>query len=139
LALAVLLFYKEIGRAERYADATRAAYVRLEAESRRVLALQEETERLEQALATLEARRPFEVYAALSDLAAVFDGEATIRSIAIRDDRFEITAVGGNILGLMQRFDAHGGFGNVELGQVIPEGRTRRERFSLSGRIRAER
>jgi hypothetical protein len=136
VVLAVCVFAKGVDRVERRAVDLGVAFARLEDESRRVLSIGKVVEDLEKAIARLDAMRPRDLYASLSELLEVLGEETQVVALTLRDEAFEVDAVGTNSLRLMERFQAHEGFGEVKLSHVIPDAQSGRERFSFAGSFR---
>lgn len=134
--LAVAVLAKYVDRAERRVADLSTACAALEAESRRALAIRKEDEALEAAVVRMEAMRPRDVYASLSSLLDVLGEETQLVGLTLRDETFQVEAIGTNSLGLMERLRAHESFGEVRLSRVVPEAQSGRERFSFAGSFR---
>jgi len=136
--LGLLVLYRFVGTVERRAEALRQAAADLQAVSARILLLQDEIGDLERSIGVLEARRPLDVYAALSAVGRTLGGEATIESLVLRGGAFQIEAVASDPLGIMERFRRSESFEEAKLSQVVPDPRTGAERFSFSGSFRGK-
>jgi hypothetical protein len=132
-ALSIQIFLKFISAAEGRYDRLRTLQSALEVESRRIVVIEEEVNELTREISGLEAREPLDVYLLFSELSAVLGSETRIRNLTIRDNGFQIEAVGSNPLKLMDGFRNRLSFSDVRLSQVIPDAKSGKERFSFSG------
>ncbi len=131
--LCALLFIKAVSHAESGVRKLKAVYSSLESRNRTVLTLQNEVDGINAELARLQAEKPQDVYAFLSELSVVLGGEARIKSMTFQGESFQVEAIGGNPLKLMEGFKDHPSFRNVRLSQVVPDAVSGKERFSFSG------
>jgi hypothetical protein len=131
--LGVLLFIKLVSHAETDVNALKALYSSLESRNRTVLTLQKEVDELNAELSKLQAEKPQDLYALLSELSAVLGGEARIKSMTFQGEAFQVEAIGSNPLKLMEGFKDLPSFRNVRLSQVVPDAVSGKERFSFSG------
>ncbi len=131
--LGLLVFYKAVAFAENRAQKLKALYSSLQAQSGKVLEVQKETEALAAELSRMREDKPQDLYLMISELSSVLGSEARIRSLTVRDNGFQVEAISGSPLKLMEGFKDHAIFRDVKLSQVIPDARTGKERFSFSG------
>ena len=133
LVLGLLVFFRFVRLAEDHSARLAALAGSLEQGSRESLAMRKELEALLAERERLDAGAPPDRYLLLSELSVVIGDSARIRSITVRDDRFQLDAAGNNPLRLMEGFKARDGFSDMTLSQVVPDADTRRELFSISG------
>ncbi len=137
LLLGVLTFFKYVGTVEAYDGRLRTLAASLQAGNKQVLAVQEEIDALTARGARLDAQQPRDLYLLLSELSAVLGDSARIRSLTVRENSFQVDAVGTNPLKLMEGFKSRSSFADMKLAQVVPDPRTGRELFSFSGVFRS--
>jgi hypothetical protein len=137
LILGIFVFFKYVSSMEARYDALKTQYASLESANRKVLEAQKEVEDLNAALARLGAEKPQDIYTFLTALQAVLGGGAEIRTLTFQNDRFQIEAIGSNPEKLMQGFADNPSFVGVKLPQAVPDPRSGKDRFSLSGAFHA--
>lgn len=132
-ALGVLVFFKHVWLAEASCDRLKKTHSDLVKQSGRVMAVQKEVDALRAELSSMSAEKPQDIYLLLSELTRVLGSAVQIRDMQVQGDSFQIEAVGSNPLKLMEGFRDNAYFSVVKLSQVVPDPRSSRERFSLSG------
>jgi hypothetical protein len=105
----------------------------LEKGNQETLAAQKDLDTLLAEKARLDARTPRDIYLLLSELSTVLGDAARIQNITLRDASFQVDAVGTNPLRLMEGLKARASFSDLKLSQVVPDPKTGKERFSISG------
>ncbi|MGO9307791.1 MAG: PilN domain-containing protein [Spirochaetia bacterium] len=131
--LAVLLLFKQVRQLESENAILRRTHSLLEAKSRAALAMRKSVDELSAVISRIEEKRPRDSYRLLSALARVLGRGVQIQNLQIQGDTFRIEAAGFNALRMMDGFRDNPWFGDVRLSAVVPDGRSGRERFSLSG------
>jgi hypothetical protein len=128
-----LLFYKYVGSIEAQADRLTSLAASLEKSSQEAIDARREIDVLRAERARLESLSPRDLYLFLSELSLVVGERARIVSMSVKDDGFQVDAVGSNPFELMEGFKENKVFSDTKLSQVIPDGRSGRERFSITG------
>ncbi len=135
--LALQVLFKQVRKMETENGVLKKTHSLLESQSLGALALRKSVDDLSASLSRITERKPQDTYQFLSELADVLRNDAQVRSLEIDGDTFRIEAKGLNPLQLMEGFRDNPRFGAVRLSQVVPEPRSVKERFSISGVFRA--
>jgi hypothetical protein len=133
LVLGLLLFFKHVRQMEDYSGRLKNLAETLEKGNQETLAAQKDLDTLLAEKARLDARTPRDIYLLLSELSTVLGDAARIQNITLRDASFQVDAVGTNPLRLMEGLKARASFSDLKLSQVVPDPKTGKERFSISG------
>ena len=133
LILGLLVFYKYVRQVEDYSSRLTARAASLEKGNQEALAAQRDLETLRAEKVRLDAKAPRDLYRLLSELSIVLGDAARIQGLTVRDDAFQLDAVGTNPLALMEGLKTRADFSDLRLSQVVPDPTTGKERFSISG------
>ena len=131
--LGLLVFLRYVHHEEDHAARLKALVDSMEKGNQEALAAQRDMDALRAEKARLDARTPRDLYTLLSELSLVLGNAAHIQGISVRDDGFQVDAVGTNPLLLMEGLKARAAFADMKLSQVVPDPVTGKERFSISG------
>ena len=136
IVLSLLVFYRYVRQVEDYGSRSSARAAGLERSNQDALAIQRDLETLRAEKARLDARIPRDLYLLLSELSTGLGDAARIQGLTVRDDGFQVDAVGTNPLALMEGLKARPDFSDLLLSQVVPDPASGKERFSISGVFR---
>lgn len=133
VVLGFLLLFKYVGSVETRADRLSRLADSLERSNQKTLDAERDTDVLRVERARLESLSTSDLYLLLSELSLVIGQRARIVGMSVRDESFQVDAVGSNPLELMEDFKKKEIFTDIKLSQVVPDDTAGRERFSVTG------
>ena len=133
VVLGFLLLFKYVSLVEARADRLSKLADSLENSNQKTLDAQRDIGVLRVERARLESLSTSDIYLLLSDLSLVIGQRARIVGMSVRDGSFQLDAVGSDPLELMEDFKRKEVFADITLSQVVPDGTSGRERFSVVG------
>jgi hypothetical protein len=138
LFLSILLIKKGIDRQEAYRNQLRQVYAEYEQSTKRIVAIENQLESLIGRRERLVSRIPIQPYTVLSELWEVLGSNTSIQSFTLKNEIFEVEAIGSDPLEKMKQFGDKDHFQDVKLMQIIPLAESDRELFRIRGAVNAQ-
>lgn len=133
-----LLINKSVRYNEMYRDKLSSYLTLLESKNLTALTLQKEVEALEEEKRLLNEKRPYNTFSILSELSGILGSNTRILSIIVENDTFQFEGTATNPLGLMERFKTSDTFQDMKLLEIVPLQGTNREKFKVTGIVKAK-